>query len=241
MMDFNLKAGKTILVVEDERIVAESVGSWLGSLGYETRIALTGEQALNSARAVAPDLVLMDIQLREGPDGISIAQLIGEFASAPVVFLTGLSDQETIERVAGARASGFILKPFTLEQLAASVQLALCKKAEPAAQESVLQVQDLKIDKARYRVSRSGLDIRLTKKEFQILVCLAEAGGATLSPESILASAWGHQYVHYIQTVRVHVANLRQKIEPLPAAPQYIETVPGVGYRMAESASSSRG
>ncbi|HUA20495.1 MAG TPA: response regulator transcription factor [Bryobacteraceae bacterium] len=239
-MDCNLQAGKSILVVEDEQLVAESVASWLQVLGYQTTAAVTGLQALDAARSVPVDLILMDIQLREGMDGVATARLIREFTSAPIVFLTGLSDRETIERVAGAGASGFILKPFSLDQLAVTVELALCGKSEPATA-SVLRVQDLEIDTARHRVSRSGLEIRLTKKEFQILACLAEARGATLSPESILAKAWGHQYVHYIQTVRVHVANLRQKIEPSPAAPRYIETVPGVGYRAVESSAQSQG
>jgi len=226
-------AEKTILLVEDEPIVAESVESWLQVLGYQTKVASNGRHALDCVQSLDPDLVLMDVGLGEEIDGISAAQHMRELVDAPVVFLSGFADRQTIEKVARARASGFLLKPFTMKQLAVTVQLALCRHAEPDTPPSVLRVQDLEIDKARHRVSRSGSEIRLTKKEFQILACLAEADGAILSPETILAKAWGHQYVHYIQTVRVHVANLRQKIEPSPATPQYIETVPGVGYRLA--------
>jgi len=223
-----------ILVVEDEQIVAESVQDWLRSLGYKTCVAPGGRQALDQVRETPPDLILMDIELGGDQDGISTAGLMREFTNAPVVFLTGLSDRETITRVARAGPSAYLLKPFSLEQLAVVVELALFEKPAPGPA-SILRVQDLEIDTARHRVSRGGLDIRLTKKEFQILTCLAEAGGATLSPETILTKAWGSQYVHYIQTVRVHVANLRQKIEPMPNLPRYIETVPGVGYRLIES------
>jgi DNA-binding response OmpR family regulator len=225
---------ESILVVEDEPLVAESLEDWLQGLGYSVTVAPTGQQALASAKELQPDLVLMDIRLGGGLDGISTARLIRESMRAPVVFLTGLTDVATIERAASVGPSGYLIKPFTVEQLAASVHLALHKTPEPAPPPSLIRIQDLEIDVARYRVFRAGQEVRLTKKEFQILACLAEAPGSTLSPETILAKAWGHQYVHYIQTVRVHVANLRQKIEPLPNAPRYIETVPGLGYRLID-------
>jgi len=234
----NSRTQELILVVEDEPLVAECLEDWLRQLGYEVALAPDGTQALTAAGDLHPDLVLMDIRLGAGLDGISLARLIRDTTSVPVVFLTGISDLDTLKRAASLAPSGYLLKPFTEEQVAASVRLALLKGPGALPPTHRIRVQDLEIDIAKHRVLRGDKEIRLTNKEFQILACLAEAPGKVLSPATILARAWGRQYMHYIQTVRVHIANLRQKIEYSPNSPRYIETVQGAGYRLVDQTPS---
>jgi DNA-binding response OmpR family regulator len=236
---------KQALVVDDEQIVALDLERCLEGLGYGVAIETTGTGAVETVGRLKPDIVFMDIRL-EGPlDGIQAAEQIREKFSGPLIFLTAYADHQTIERAAQVDPSGYIVKPFNERDLAVTTHLAIYKArnlrrtfaidAPPADERrrapSVVHIGGLKIDFIQRSVFRRGTEILLTKKEFDILQCLAEHLGAPVSPEVILTGVWGAQFVHYVQTLRVHVGNLRKKIEADSSGIR-IEGIRGVGYRL---------
>jgi DNA-binding response OmpR family regulator len=234
-----------VLVVENEEIVALDLEVCLATLGYRVAVATTGEEAVATANRLRPDVVLMDIHLDGLLDGISAAELIRRDTEIPLIFLTAYASPDTIERAVAVDPAGYIVKPFNEKSLAANIRIALHRgrqsfgnlRPRPASQPVEgpgTKVGNLRIDGVRHRVFSGENEIELTKKEFRILQCLAEHASAPVSPEDLLAKAWGPQFVHYIQALRVHVGHLRQKIENHPSAAVLIETVRGVGYRLVE-------
>ncbi len=251
---------RQVLVVEDEQIVALDLEMFLGTMGYDVALETTGEGAVEAAGRLKPDVVLMDIRLDGDLDGIQAAERIRKEAEIPVVFLTAYADHQTIERAARVDPSGYIVKPFNEKDLAAIIHLALHRPRsqrrtvaggpqtgvreaqggvspheEGVRVASVVRIGDLRIDSIHRRVLRRGTEIQLTKKEFDILECLAEHPGVPVSSEALLTRVWGPQFVHYIQTLRVHLGNLRQKIEGDSSSGIRIEAVRGVGYRLIEA------
>ena len=251
---------RQVLVVEDEQIVALDLEMFLGTMGYDVALATTGEGAVEAAGRLKPDVVLMDIRLDGDLDGIQAAERIRKEAEIPVVFLTAYADHQTIERAAQVDPSGYIVKPFSEKDLAAILHLALHRPRiqrrtfvggpqsgveearggdspheEGIRVASVVRIGDLRIDFIHRRVFQGETEIQLTKKEFGILQCLAEHPGVPVSSEALLARVWGPLFVHYTQTLRVHLGNLRQKIAGDSGARIQIESVRGFGYRLIES------
>jgi DNA-binding response OmpR family regulator len=238
-----------VLVVENEQIVALDLEVCLETMGYTVSFATTGEDATEAVERLKPDIVLMDIRLDGSIDGIEAAGRIRKDSDTPLIFLTAYADQQTIERAAHVDPSGYIVKPFNEKELAASIHLALHRRRNPRRvsngdgheQEreelaaSTIRVGDVRIDLVRHRVFLRDTEIQLTKKEFGVLRCLAERAGEPVSPEAILERVWGPQFAHYLQTLRVHVGHLRQKLEANSSSGLRIEGVRGVGYRLVEN------
>lgn len=237
--------GQQVLVVENEEIVAFDLEVCLANLGYNVALATTGEDAMATATQSRPDVVLMDIHLDGSMDGIGAAEWIRRETGIPLIFLTAHASNDTIERALTVDPAGYIVKPFNEKSLAASIRIALNQgsrgqhgaamvhsKPDPAPE---ITVGNLRIDNIRYQVFEGDTEIRLTKKELSILQCLAERPGVPISADDLLTKAWGAQYVHYIQALRVHVGHLRQKIERRRSSNVLIETVRGVGYRLVET------
>ena len=236
---------KQALLVDDEEIVALDLERCLEGLGFGVAIETTGAGAVETVGRLKPDIVFMDIRL-EGPlDGIQAAEQMREKFSGPLIFLTAYADHQTIERAAQVDPSGYMVKPFNERELAATAYLALYRAenqsrifgaagpppGEQRRAPSVLHIGGLKVDFIQRSVFRRGTKVQLTKKEFDILRCLAEHLGAPVSPEVLLTKAWGPQFVHYVQALRVHVGNLRKKIEADSSGIR-IEGIRGVGYRL---------
>ncbi|MGA2882946.1 MAG: response regulator transcription factor [Bryobacteraceae bacterium] len=242
--------GQRVLVVENEEIVAFDLEVCLATLGYSVTVATTGEGAMAMASRLRPDVVLMDIHLDGSVDGIVAAEWIRKETGIPLIFVTAYSSPDTLDRAVAVDPAGYIVKPFNERSLAANICLALHRGRHPleapdqaaASLEAgpsevlVTKIGNLRIDGFRHRVFRGESEIELTKKEFRILQCLAEHAGVPISPEALLTKAWGPQFVHYIQALRVHMGHLRHKIEGNPSAGVLIETVRGVGYRLVEVA-----
>lgn len=232
-----------VLVVENESIVALDLEVCLQSMGCRVAaVATTGEEAVETACRLKPDVVLMDIRLDGSFDGIDAAENIQKEMNVPLIFLTAAGDNETIGRAVQTQPSGYLIKPFDERELAAALQLALHrrglqedprKRAQATSAGPLIRMGNLRLHSTERRVWIGQTEIPLTKKEFDILQCLAQRPGVPLSPEELLTKVWGPQFSHYIQTLRVHMGHLRKKISPSSGV--LIEGVRGVGYRLIEN------
>lgn len=221
----------TILLVEDEAILADTLRYNLEHEGYTVLIARDGQQALELARTKQPDLLILDVMLPR-LDGFSVCRILRGESDVPIVMLTAREDE--IDRIAGLElgADDYVVKPFSLGELLARIRRILWRgRREEAAQREVLQAADLKVDTGSRRVWRGSSEAALSAKEFDLLVCLMRNRGLALSRDLLLEHVWGYDFLGDSRTVDVHVRWLREKIEPDPSQPVFIHTVRGTGYR----------
>jgi DNA-binding response OmpR family regulator len=229
----------TILVVEDEPALQETLAYNLKNAGYVVETAGDGRTAVELARRLRPNLILLDVMLPE-LDGFEVARAVRKELSAPILMLTARSEE--IDRVVGLEvgADDYLTKPFSMRELLARVKAMLRRadlirgELDSEGAETVhrrLAFGDLVIDVTRREASRGDQVLRLKPKEYELLLFFAEHKGRMLSREFILERVWGWDYVGDSRTVDVHVRWLRQKIEPNPALPARIVTVRGGGYR----------
>ena len=226
---------RSVLVVEDEEAIAEAVRARLVSEGYDVRVVHDGPQAIASARATRPDLVVLDLML-PGMDGLEVCREIQRDDWVPVLMLTAKTDEA--DKVAGfaVGADDYLTKPFSLRELTARVR-AILRRMEriqrAAPQEPEIRF-DLSIDPARRRVTRSGDEITLTPLEFEILLTLARTPGVVMSRDQLMDRVWGYRDYAGGRVVDSHVARIRRKLGDEAAEPKYIRTVHGVGYAFRE-------
>jgi len=222
----------TILVVEDDRTMAETLAYNLRNEGYQARLAYNGRDAIVAARTEEPDLILLDLMLPE-VDGFEVCRTVRASSPVPIIILTARDDE--MDRVLGLElgADDYVSKPFSLRELLARVRANLRRvdlsSAAPAAQES-LSCEDLEVRLGPRTVERDGRMIHLLPREFDLLVYLMRNRGIVLSRNRLLEGVWGPDYLGDDRTVDVHVRRLRAKLETDPAKPELIETVHGVGY-----------
>jgi DNA-binding response OmpR family regulator len=229
-----------ILIVEDEVTLQETLAYNLKRQGYEVEVAGDGAAALEVARRIKPDLILLDIML-PGMDGFEVCRMIRQEMTTPVLMLTARDDE--IDRVVGLEvgADDYLTKPFSMRELMARVKALLRRvrilreefgSTQAAPDTSGLLIFDsLVIDTNRREVRKENSPIALKPKEYELLLFLAQHRGQVLSREFVLERVWGWDYIGDSRTVDVHVRWLREKIESDPAAPQRIITVRGAGYR----------
>ncbi|GHB61383.1 DNA-binding response regulator [Streptomyces viridiviolaceus] len=222
-----------VLVVEDDPTVAEVVTGYLSRAGYEVEHAADGLAALESAMALRPRLVVLDLML-PGLDGLEVCRRLrsGDGPPVPVVMLTARGEEA--DRILGLEfgADDYMTKPFSPRELVLRVTSVL-RRAEappPAASSAVLRAGDLVVDPAARRVERDGRELALTGREFDLLVFLLRHAGRVFSREELLRHVWGWEFGD-TSTVTVHVRRLREKVEDDPAAPKLISTVWSAGYR----------
>lgn len=235
-----------ILLVDDEPSLIEAVGYVLRREGYTVTVANTGPAALEAARAVDPELVVLDIML-PGMDGLQVCRALRAESTVPILLLSAKGEE--IDRVVGLEigADDYLTKPFAMRELMARVRAMLRRsrmvtpdgRADPGEvadgeREStgmVITAGDLVIDSPRRRVTLAGTEVMLKPKEFDLLYHMAQHPDIVHSRDSLLRVVWGYDYPVDTRTIDVHVRWLRQKIESYPSQPQRIETVRGVGYR----------
>ncbi len=231
---------ETVLVVEDETALRETLAYNLKKEGYEVEAVGDGRLALESARRVKPDLIVLDLMLPE-LDGFEVTRILRREMSTPILMLTARDDE--IDRVVGLEvgADDYLTKPFSMRELMARVKAQLRrarliedewqKRApEPAAQD-VLAFDNLAVNRTRREVTLNGTPLQLKPQEYQLLLFFAEHRGQMLSREFILERVWGWDFIGDSRTVDVHVRWLRQKIEADAGNPTRIVTVRGGGYR----------
>lgn len=225
----------TILLVEDEATLVQTIAYSLRREGYTVVTAGDGQTALTLAREARPDLVVLDLML-PGLDGFEVCRRLRAESAVPILILSARDTE--IDRVVGLEigADDYLTKPFSLRELLARIRALLRRMrllAEiPAAETPPLQVGDLTIDPAGRRVWRNGQELLLKPREFDLLLFLARHRGQVFSREQLLDRVWGYEHAVDSRTVDVHVRWLRAKIEDDPRTPRRLQTVRGVGYRL---------
>jgi two-component system, OmpR family, phosphate regulon response regulator PhoB len=224
---------QTILIVEDERDLAELVAFNLEQDGYRTVIALDGVQGLESATRLLPDLVLLDLML-PGMLGTEICKSLKKnelTARIPVIMLTAKGEE--IDKVVGFElgAEDYVVKPFSIRELLLRVKAVLRRTATEVVESPVVKVGPITIDAERHLVSVSGQEITFTTTEFNLLHVLVKRLGRVQSRDVLLRDVWGYNFVEDTRTVDTHITRLRTK---MGEAGELIKTVRGFGYKMED-------
>jgi two-component system alkaline phosphatase synthesis response regulator PhoP len=224
---------QTILVVEDERQIAEIARDYLRRAGFAVAVAANGESALETARARAPDLIVLDLGLPK-VDGLAVARTLRRESDVPIIMLTARVEES--DRLAGLElgADDYITKPFSPRELVARVQAVLRRAKRPDTKSDHLSLGDLALDVPRLKVTRGAESIELTATEFQLLAVMARQPGRVFTRAQLLDAVRGKDGESFDRAIDAHVKNLRRKIERDPRFPKYVETVYGIGYRCAE-------
>ena len=225
--------GQRILVVDDEPAIHRFLGPALVANGFTVSTARTGSEAIRRIAAEAPDAVVLDLGLPD-MDGKDVIAKVRAFSRVPLIVLSA-RDREA-EKIAALDlgADDYVNKPFGVGELMARLRTALRHKTGRPAESDKLDIGDLHIDVPAHRVTRAGAELRLTPKEFDLLLLLARNTGRVMTHQQILNAIWGPAHAHDTQYLRVYVGQLRQKLGDDPAEPRFIRTEPGIGYRLAE-------
>jgi two-component system, OmpR family, KDP operon response regulator KdpE len=226
-----------VLVVEDEPQMRRFIRATLTSHGYRLIEATTSAEALMLASTHNPELVLLDLGLPDG-DGIDITRRIREWSRMPIIVISARGREDDKVAALDAGADDYLTKPFGVNELLARMRVALrhAQGASAATAVQTMEFGDLKIDLARREVMIGGNEVHLTPIEYKLLVLLARHAGKVLTHQQILKEVWGPVYANQAHYVRVHMAELRKKIESNPARPKLLVTEPGVGYRLRDRA-----
>ncbi|MBO1900622.1 response regulator transcription factor [Leucobacter weissii] len=224
-----------ILVVDDDRALAEMLGMVLQSEGFLAEHSADGLEAVEKFREIRPDLVLLDLML-PGLDGIEVCARIRSESGTPIIMLTARTDTVDVVRGLEAGADDYVMKPFNPAELIARVRARLREPQQEAGE--TLRVGDLEIDVSAHEVRRDDQAISLTPLEFELLVILARKPQQVFTREVLLEKVWGYQYKADTRLVNVHVQRLRAKIERDPDHPAIVTTVRGVGYRAGSTSAS---
>jgi len=223
-----------VLVVDDEAAILRFLKPALEANGYEMTSAGSVTEATKRIAAESPDVVLLDLGLPDG-DGKDVIRRAREWSDVPIIVLSARErETEKIEAL-DLGADDYVNKPFKVGELLARMRTALRHRMQRKAEIPVLKVGGLEVDSVRHRATRSGVEIKLTPKEFELLSCLAKHAGRVVTHKQILTAVWGPAHTEDTQYLRVYVGQLRQKVEEHVDDPCIILTEPGIGYRIAES------
>jgi DNA-binding response OmpR family regulator len=222
---------RTILVVDDETTLRETLVEALESEGYRAVAAADGREALAAFRAHRPDLVLLDLMLPE-LSGVEVCRILRAESAVPIIMLTA-KDSE-VDKVVGLElgADDYVTKPFSLRELTARIR-AIFRRAEQAGSSEAPPVIDLgrvQVDLAGHRLLRDGATLPVKPKAFELLAFMLRHPGQVFTRDQLLEHVWGYDYAGESRTVDVHIHWLRAEIEADAAAPAYLHTVRGVGY-----------
>lgn len=219
-----------VLIVDDEHAIRRFLRTALGAHGYEVHEAATGEDAIMQTINVRPDLIILDLGL-PGIDGIEVTRRIREWSQTPIVILSVRErDTDKIEAL-DEGADDYLTKPFSVGELTARLRVAM-RHARQEEPEQVFVSGKLWVDLTARLVTYDGEEVQLTPTEYDLLKVLIRHAGRVLTHQQLLKEVRGAGYQTETHLLRVHMSNLRRKIEEDPSNPQYILTEPGVGYRL---------
>ena len=222
----------TVLVVDDEPIVREVVVRYLARDGHRTLEAADGDSARDVVEEAELDLVVLDVML-PGTDGLELCRWIRGRSELPVIMLTARGEEA--DRIVGLElgADDYVTKPFSPRELTARVRSVLRRSGSNVSTVATLEFGDVALERETRDVRKAGSPVRLTAKEFDLLWFLASNPRRVFSRDQLMASVWGYTAALDTGTVTVHIRRLREKIEDDPSQPRYLETVWGIGYRLA--------
>jgi two-component system, OmpR family, response regulator RegX3 len=233
--DVEMAAGRrTILLVEDEPAITEPLAESLEREGFDLRIAGTVGEALDAAARVEPDLILLDLMLPDG-SGFDVCRRVRGTSQVPIIMLTARGDEA--DRIVGLElgADDYVVKPFSAREVVARVRAVLRRTSAVAGPpgDEPLTMGDLHLDRAARAVTLAGRPLDVTRKEFDLLELLMSHAGAVVSRERLIDEVWDVNWFGSTKTLDVHISGLRRKLGDDSAAPRYIHTVRGVGFRFA--------
>ncbi|MCO5295874.1 MAG: response regulator transcription factor [Fimbriimonadaceae bacterium] len=221
----------TILIVDDETTLLETIERRMRREGYSTFSAESAEEAMRLFKRVNPDLVILDVML-PNRSGFDFCRAVRRFSTTPIIVASARGAEEDRVRGLELGADDYVVKPINLGELAARVKAVLRRTGRAEAADDPVEVADLVIDPRKHEVTRGGSAIALSPKEFALLHFLAQHPGQVFSREALLDRVWGRDAFVTERTVDVHVRWLRTHIEPDPKTPRLLLTVRGVGYKL---------
>jgi two-component system alkaline phosphatase synthesis response regulator PhoP len=223
----------TVLVVDDEPKIVQLARDYLEHAGFAVLTAGDGPSALQSARVRRPDLIVLDLGL-PGLDGLEVMRSIRASGSTPIVVLTARDTE--LDKLLGLElgADDYVTKPFSPRELVARVRAVLRRSERPAVPREQIDVGELALDVPRLRTTVSGRVVELTATEFEILATMAREPGRVFTRAQLLDAVHGVAFESYERAIDAHIKNIRRKLEPDPARPRFVQTVYGVGYRIAD-------
>jgi len=222
-------SSSSILVIDDEPQIRRVLRSTLSFRGYEISEAATGEEGVELAGKLKPDLILLDVNL-PGISGIEACKEIRRTSDAPIIMLTVRNAERDKVVALDAGADDYVTKPFGIEELLARVRASLRRHA-PAEAMLAFHAKDFSVDFEARRVTAGGEEVHLAPKEFEVLKQLMMQQGKPVTHRRLLQTVWGPEYGEETENLRVVINQLRKKIEKDPAHPKYILTEPWIGYR----------
>ena len=224
-----------ILVVDDEPQLTRVLRTGLKSRGYDVRAAADGVAGFETFSDWLPDLVITDLAM-PNMDGLEFCRRLRAISQVPIIILSAKGEEKIKVAALDIGADDFVTKPFGIDELLARVRASLRRATAQPTNETaqrVLESGDFHVDLEARHVTVRGREIRLTPKEFDLLIYFINHSGKVLTHHTLLAAVWGGDYVEQDQYLRVFVGNLRKKLETNPASPRYILTEPWVGYRFS--------
>jgi two-component system, OmpR family, KDP operon response regulator KdpE len=231
--------GARVLVVDDEPQIQRVLRPALIACGYEVLEATTGHDALRKIAASAPDIAVLDLGLPD-MDGKDVLHEARAFSKIPIIILSARDREAEKITALDSGADDYVEKPFGIGELMARLRAALRHAAQDGQEPTQIESRGFCIDFVKHSVTKKGITVKLTPKEYDPLTILARHAGRLLTHRQILAAVWGPAHQNDTQYLRVFIGQLRAKIEDDPSAPRIILTEPGAGYRFADIDQNSR-
>ena len=225
-----MEAKQRILVVDDEPQLTRVLRRSLTTKGYDVRIAGDGEFALQTFHDWPPALVITDLAM-PNMGGLELCRRLRAISDVPIIVLSVRGEETTKVEALDAGADDYVTKPFGMDELLARIRATLRRKPASDSKSQILEVGDFRIDLEGHSATQSGKELRLTPKEFDLLVHLLRNPGKVLTHRTLLGAVWGGDHTEQAEYLRVFIGQLRKKIEPDPSTPRYILTEPWIGYR----------
>ena len=219
-----------ILVVDDESQITRVLRTSLSAQGYDIRIANSGEMAMEIMKDWQPNLIITDLSM-PSMDGIEFTRHVRAISQVPIVVLSVRDKEQQKVEALDAGADDYVTKPFGMNELLARVRATLRRVPADNEADPVIEIGDFRIDTAAHKVTVKGSEVRLTPKEFELLVFMARRPGKVIQHRTLLGAIWGGQSIEQTEYLRVFVGQLRKKLEADKSSPRYIVTEPWVGYR----------
>lgn len=219
-----------ILVVDDEPQITRVLRTSLSAQGYDIRVANSGEMALEIMKDWSPNMIITDLAM-PAMDGVELCRKVRAVSQVPILVLSVRDKERQKVEALDAGADDYVTKPFGMNELLARVRANLRRVPTESQADAIIEIGDFFIDTEAHKVIVLGREVRLTPKEFDLLVYLARRPGKVVNHRTLLGAIWGGQSTEQVEYLRVFVGQLRKKLEPDASSPRYIVTEPWVGYR----------